>query len=557
MILLLLVGLFPVLAFSWVFEMTPEGLKREKDIDRSHSITSGTGKKINSLIVVLLVIAIGGLIADRLMPETAAPVTEAVTAAPAALIARNTIAVLPFTDLSPEGDQQFFTDGLSEELLNLLVRVEGLEVASRTSAFAYRGSTLSLPDISKALGVAHILEGSVRKSGDRIRITAQLIEAETDKHLWSQKFDRELTDIFAIQDEIGNAIVNALKDAMGIVDVVAINVEAATKNVDAYALYLEARELFRRRENLSESIRLIRQAIELDPKFARAWEGLAAVEIVADDWMFDDGVYHAPLALEAANKALALNPDLSMPFAVIGLYVASRDLNLIDAARNYALALQKDSKNTTALLWQGIEFNVLGFFDDAIRSFEQCLEVDTGYLNCTHHMAIAYLNKGMQTRAVEIYEPTLEQNFHSASEAFVSYYVRNGQRNLALLIADIKFGLEAAPMVEWIRAIEDPDADHRAGLARFKQWESQTESGITLGDMSIVLFAFGAYEEYADLRFRDFYMWLPDARDFRTTPYFKKAIRDSGVLMYWQQKGFPEFFRAQGDDDFECDELDQ
>ena len=162
----------------------------------------------------------------------------------------------------------------------------------------------------------------------------------------------------------------------------------------------------------------------------------------------------------------------------------------------------------------------------------------------------------MQTRAVEIYEPTLEQNFHSASEAFVSYYVTNGQRNLALLIADIKFGLEAAPVIEWIRALENPDADHSAGLARFKIWESQTESGIRLADVSLVLFALGAYEEFAESPSL-IYVWLPDARDFRTTRYFKKAIRDSGVLTYWQQKGFPEFCRAQGDDDFECDELDQ
>ncbi len=284
---------------------------------------------------------------------------------------------------------------------------------------------------------------------------------------------------------------------------------------------------------------------------------MAAVEIVTDDWVFGDGVLHAPLALEAANNALALNPDLSMPFAVIGSYAAGWESNVIEGMRNYDIALEKDAKNTTALLWQGIELSTLGFFDDAIRLLEQCLDIDPGYLNCKHHMAIAYLNKGMHARAVEIYEPTLEQNFHSVSEAFVSYYVTNGQRNLALLIADIKFGLEAAPVVEWIRALENPDADHSAALARFKHWESQTESGITLADMSIVLFAFGAYEEYAESRFRDFYMWLPDARDYRTTPYFKKTIRDTGVLMYWQQKGFPEFCRPLGDDDFECDELEQ
>ncbi|MCH7822574.1 MAG: hypothetical protein IIA07_11195 [Proteobacteria bacterium] len=553
--MMLLICLAPVLIFSWIYEMTPEGLKREKDIDRSTSITSNTGKKINGAIIVLLILAIGSLIADRLMPEAAAPVTANVTAEPVHKIAGNTIAVLPFTDLSAEGDQQFFTDGLSDELLNLLVRVDGLKVTSRTSSFAFRGSSLGIPEISKTLGVAHVLEGSVRKSGNRIRITAQLIEADTDKHLWSENFDRELDDIFAIQDEIGNAIVNALKGAMGIAEPVAIKVVAATDNVDAYALYLQARELFIKRQNLPESIRLFHQAIALDPDFARAWEGLAAVEIVADDWVFGDGVSHAPLALEAANNALALDSDLSMPFAVIGSHAGNWESNPIEAMRNYDIALQKDPKNTTAMLWRGIELNFLGYFDDAIRSFEHCLEVDPGYLNCKHHMSVAYLNKGMQARALEIFEPTLEQNFHSASEAFVSYYARNGQRNLALLIADVQFDLAAAPVVEWIRALEEPDADHSAGLARLRHWESQTDSGISLSDLSIVLLAFGAYEEFAASRISGFYTWLPDARDFRATPLFKKMFRENGVLAYWQDRGFPDFCRPLGDDDFECDQL--
>jgi TolB-like protein len=201
-ILLLALGFFPVLIFAWVYEMTPDGLKRESSIDRSQSVTPDTGRKVNTLIIVLLALAIIGMIADRLIPESS-PVTEVATAdpitAPLAIDAQS-IAVLPFADLSRDQDQQYFTDGLSEELLNLLVRVDDLHVASRTSSFAYRGSTLSIPAISKELNVAHVLEGSVRKDGDRIRITAQLIEAGTDRHLWSENFDREFVDIFAIQD---------------------------------------------------------------------------------------------------------------------------------------------------------------------------------------------------------------------------------------------------------------------------------------------------------------------------------------------------------------------
>jgi TolB-like protein len=221
-ILLLVLGFFPVVIFAWVYEMTPDGLRREVDVDRSQSVTHETGKKINTLIVVLLVIAIAGLVTDRLIPEPSvdsdvAAVEPAEAPQPVDSQSQDrSIAVLPFADLSQDQDQQYFTDGLSEELLNLLVRVDELRVASRTSSFAFRGSSLGIPEISKALNVGHILEGSVRKDGDRIRISAQLIEAGTDTHLWSENFDRELTDIFAIQDEIANAIVNALTGELGV-----------------------------------------------------------------------------------------------------------------------------------------------------------------------------------------------------------------------------------------------------------------------------------------------------------------------------------------------------
>ncbi len=162
-ILLLAIGFFPVLIFSWVYEMTPEGLKRETEVDRTQSITAGTGRKINTMIVVLLVLAIGGLIADRMVPEIPL-VANGVAVDTSAVPDSRSIAVLPFSDMSPEQDQQYFTDGLSEELLNLLVRVDDLRVASRTSSFAYRNSTLGIPAISRALKVGHILEGSVRKT---------------------------------------------------------------------------------------------------------------------------------------------------------------------------------------------------------------------------------------------------------------------------------------------------------------------------------------------------------------------------------------------------------
>jgi len=437
-ILLLVLGFFPVVIFAWVYEMTPEGLKREVDIDRSQSVAPDTGKKINTLTTVLLVIAIAGLVADRLIPESSVDTEVAavdVVEAPLPVDDRSEngsddrfIAVLPFADLSPDQDQQYFTDGLSEELLNLLVRVDELRVASRTSSFAFRGSSLGIPEISKALNVGHILEGSVRKDGDRIRITAQLIEAGTDTHLWSENFDREFTDIFAIQDEIANAIVNALTGELGMGSEKAITVEAATENLDAYEMYLTARELFTKRDQLPESIRLFRKAVELDPNFARAWAGLAAVEAVIYDYIFDDGIDHYPLAKEAAQTAISLNPDMSLALAALGSLASDWEGDIVRSIDYFDAALEKDAKNTSAWLWRGMDLINSGFMDEAIASLQKCVDIDPGYQNCRQHLARAYLYKGDMATAHKLHEETLEHMFYANSEMFVSTYVRTGHR---------------------------------------------------------------------------------------------------------------------------------
>ncbi|MEJ2275429.1 MAG: hypothetical protein P8Y01_12785 [Woeseiaceae bacterium] len=555
--LLLLIAFPPALIFAWVYEMTPEGLKREKDVDRSRSITPVTGKKINTVIVVLLVLAIGGMIVDRLHPETAPPAEPlAATGETAGNVPRNSIAVLPFADLSEAGDQQFFTDGLSEELLNLLVRIDGLRVASRTSAFAFRDSSLGIPEIASTLGVAHVLEGSVRKSGDRIRITAQLIDATTDRHLWSENFDRELEDIFAIQDEIGSAIVAALKDEFGLLDGSAVDVTASTTNMDAYALYLEAREKFIRREDLLGSIDLFRRAVELDPGFARAWEGLAAVEIVTDDWVWDDGVDHAPRAVEAARKALSIDPSLSMPYAVLGLYETSENLDHLVAEDFYRQAVELDPKNATGWLWYGILMHELGFFGEGERFLRNCIDIDSGYLNCKHHLAATLLSQNRTEDALQEFEPTLDANFHSMSEIFIPHYALHGQTLLATVLAHLKVGDSTFPVAEWIAAIQNPEDDHEIGYARLKDWERSTHSGLRLSDMGVMLLPFGKYQEFLDNKFVNaLYIWSPPAEEFRQTDYFNRFVKDAHFLAYWQERGFPDHCRPVGKDDFECDEL--
>jgi len=502
------------------------------------------------------------LVVDRLIPESPvdaeavdAAVVETPDALPpvVALPDDRSIAVLPFADLSQKRDQQYFTDGLSEELLNLLVGVDELRVASRTSSFAYRGSTQGIPEISRALKVGHILEGSVRKDGDRIRITAQLIEAETDTHLWSENFDRELTDIFAIQDEIANAIVSALMGELGMGGEKAITVEVATENLDAYTLYLTARELFIRRDQLPESIRLFRKAIELDPNFARAWAGLAAVEAIIYDYVYGDGIDHFPLAKEAAETAISLNPDSSLALAVLGSLASDWEYDLLRAAEYYDAAIEKDPNNASTWLWLGLDLVTVGYLDEAFAAFQKCVDIDPGYQNCRQHLARVYLYQGDMASAHRLHDESLEHLFYANSMMLVSDYVRRGHRFLALLIADISLGSDEAPVIEWIRAIENPDGDNSAGFARLKDWESRTDTGRTMATEPYLLFAFRAYDEMATepLLARSAF-WHPDGDEFRTTPQFKAIIREVGVYEYWQAKGFPPHCKPVGDDDFEC-----
>ena len=569
----LALGFIPVVVFAWAYELTPEGIRKEKDIDRSHSVTQQTAKKLDIATMVLLLAAIGLLALDRALPEK--PAAESVSVPSSQSLAEqpstsdpglaavtkaepNSIAVLPFADMSAEGDQEYFSDGISEELLNLLVRVDGLRVASRTSSFAYKGMTSNVPQIASELKVANIVEGSVRKAGNRVRITAQLIDTQQDRHLWSETYDRDLVDIFAIQDEIATSIVTALKQELGIdaaVDEVVVT--ADTANLDAYELYLKGRTLFTARQRIDEAIALFQRAIELDPNFARAWEGLAAAEAVADDWLSGDGIDHIPLAEKAAKKAIDLDPDLSMAYAVLA-NIEQRMLDdtntpdLTDALRLLNLALEKDANNTTAWLWRGIHYNNLGFFEKALADFDQCLVLDPAYLNCVHHRAAALLYLGQTQAALDAFVPTLYKNFHSMDEAFVSVLVEQGNSLAAVSMATARIAIPDSPVGLWIEALENPQEDQSARLAELDRWIAQ--SGIDIGtkwpDFLVALQAYERAVQYPYLRFTAF---APASKALRQTPWFKQFAKKMGYEAYWRAHGFPPSCRSVDEQDYSCD----
>jgi len=360
-VMALVLGLPLALFFAWAFELTPEGLKREKDVDRSASITKQTGRKLDRLIIGVLVLATGFLLADKfLLRGTPGDDREVV-----ATEGRQSIAVLPFVNMSEDNDH--FSDGLSEELLNLLAKSPDLKVAGRTSSFAFKGRNEDLREIGEALGVEHVLEGSVRRSGERLRITAQLIKVDDGFHIWSDTYDRQMADIFDIQDDVAGAIAENLRLRLS------PESDRSTDNPEAYALYLQAVALQSPAfpGDLTMAQELLDRAIQLDPSFARAYELKASYYWHMGSWMID-GPQAQALTYEMAMKALDLDPKLSTARSYA--QTAKPGWNWIDEIAALDEAVRTDPSNINALNALAYDLVICGYFDDAIRVAELTIE---------------------------------------------------------------------------------------------------------------------------------------------------------------------------------------
>jgi len=353
-IALVLLGLPIALIFAWAFEMTPEGLKKEKDVDRSQSITPQTGRRIDFVIIGLMAIGIVYLVVDNYVLDKGA-IEVADASAPS-------IAVLPFVNMSADPEQEFFSDGISEELLNLLAKVPDFQVAGRTSSFLFKDNEEDLRVVAEKLGVNNILEGSVRKSGDRVRITAQLVKADDGFHLWSETYDRQLDDIFAIQDEIATAVVTALKETLlgETAEPVAIASTAADSTA-AYEAYLKGRYQWHKRtpESLALAIELFEQANRLDPNYAPAYAGLADAYQLSIDYSDLDPQTANAKAEELINKAFELDPDLPDAWASKGLLENNR--NDLEASMSSLLrAIELNPNHAMAHMWLSNTYGGLG-----------------------------------------------------------------------------------------------------------------------------------------------------------------------------------------------------
>ena len=379
--IVLAIGLIPTMIIAWAFELTPEGLKKESEVDRSQSITSHTGKKLDRMIIVVLALALGYFAFDKFVldPQRDASQEEALaeqveearqegrTEALIESYGEKSIAVLAFDDMSQAGDQEYLSDGIAEELLNLLAKIPDLRVISRSSAFSFKGQNLELTEIARRLNVNHILEGSVRKAGDQVRITAQLIEARSDTHLWSETYDRTLDNVFAIQDEIAAEVVAQLKITL-------LGDVPHVKEVDpeAYALFLQARHLARQGtpEGFDQSNALYQQAIDLDPDYAAP---LAELSRNYTNQLFLGLLPPAetiPLIQEFAERALAIDPDFADAYGALSRIAMGIDNDLVLSAQHLQRALQLEPANIQVLAEAPILLHLLGRIEESIAVLE-------------------------------------------------------------------------------------------------------------------------------------------------------------------------------------------
>jgi len=541
-LLMMLLGFVIALFFAWAFEVTPEGLVRESEVDRSQSITRVTGRRLDHSIIVMLVIALGYFVWESRLSERV----------PAVASAEASVAVLAFENMSPDPENAFFAEGISEEILNVLAAVDGLRVASRTSAFSFANSNTPIPEIASQLDVAHILEGSVRKQGMRVRITAQLIDAASDTHLWSESYDRNLDDIFAVQEEIAIAISGALMGALGMGQ---ISVSAPTDDMAAYELFLRGRQQFYERGEgpLDSSIADLEAAVARDPEFAEAWSFLAASLRTYPGYTVSEPTVVADYyrrAGEAAEHALALDPKQALAVAVLGQIAGNTDrikeLELLDRAAEMA------PDNAGIVMWAGnARFQAGVDLAGTLALFERAYRLDplSGINNGV--LGIAYLAARQRDLGQHHIRRAKELGWPYAFEILALDIYSTGDVDAAIAVGRESFdenpffeSMDLGLITEidqkaWRREItSDELAELLASTDPFNgDLAMEIYYYTILGDYERMFDAWLAMEYDYDFVFR--YVFIPGGRPVMEHPRMLDVAEKHSLIPLWESKGYP------------------
>jgi TolB-like protein len=548
-IVALAIGFFVVLVLAWYHG------------ERGAQRVTGT----ELLILALLLVIGGGLLWRMAQNPTATAVANHMDVTAAGAPAKS-IAVLPFTDLSPGHDQEYFSDGMAEEILNALAKVKDLKVAGRTSSFSFKGKNEDLRAVGKALAVAHVLEGSVRKQGDKVRITAQLIQAEDGYHLWSENYDGDLKDVFELQERIARAITEKLSIVLN-GDSARPLVRVATTNPEAYALYLQASGIFNRREGarFPEAITELEQALKLDPKFARAHARLAAIDALEPIYVVGATEASREATEREAALASALDPTLAEPYAALGaMYGLAGRWTDARIASDRSLAIDADDVNV--VFWAGVGAINSGYTRRGCELLDRVLASEPLLPNALLWRGIQYVYAGdlahgetLLRRAADvglahvgIGLDVVEAAHGRKAEA--KQQLTNGLRALAA-------GLPADAPAVVAAGVYGDAAEHASAVALIEQiGTAQTGrlsaffpySLLRLGESTRALRMLQQQSSSNNALFMHV-IWSPAQRLLRSSPEFKTFTHQIGLDELWDRYGPPDTCKRLSAGDYSCD----
>jgi TolB-like protein/lipoprotein NlpI len=407
-VVLLTLGFALVVFISWAFESTPQGLKRTEDVspEEIKTLPTWSRRKFATFIASVAVIAAGLLAYQSSRPRITTPrQSEAATES----IPQKSIAVLPFDSLSEDKSNAYFAEGVQDEILTRLAKVADLKVISRTSTQRFKSAPSDLREIAKQLGVMNILEGSVQRANDQVRVNVQLINALTDAHLWADTYDRRLIDIFSVESEIAKTIADTLQAKLTGSEKSAMS-KKPTTNPDAYELYLKGRFFWNKRTSvdLPKAAEYYSRAIAKDPNYALAYSGLADCYVLYPDYGVGAPAEFYPKAKEMAAKAISLEPSLGAPHAALGLACTNFDRDFPKAIAEFDRAIELDPNYATAYQWKNTALTAEGEFDRAIASSKKAIALDPLSLIVNADLAFNYINAHRFDEAVEQSRKTLE-----------------------------------------------------------------------------------------------------------------------------------------------------
>ena len=575
-VVVLAIGFFAALVFAWVFELTPEGLKRDSEVPPERSIAPQTGRRMDRMIILALALALGFFAFDKfvLAPKReAALVADAAKTVQAARAADNSptsdksIAVLAFANMSADKENEYFSDGVSEEILNALAHVKDLKVAGRTASFYFKGRSESLAAIGKTLGVAHVLEGSVRKQGNRLRITAQLIRVGDGFHLWSDTFDGTDADVFALQESIAQQVAGALQAALNAGQQARL-VDAGTANPEAYSLYLQATSIFNRRDRTRflDAIAALQHAVQLDPKYARAFARLASLHVVLSSYTDVDPRQTHAESMRYAAQALALDADMAEAWAARGASLSKFRETQVEARDALEQAMRIDPDDPNACFWNGLNLLTVGYRRQGTAQIERALALDPMLPNALRWRGMLYLQDGDTARAEPLLQRAYDLGLANTANALSEIAMKHGdaEASARLWVAGsmgLDFNMTREELLAVHAGIFGDAAAKQAGVQALQATLVRLGEKRALPTTPLYLFRLGEPKLGLDvLRERKMgegidtmnWIWTREGAPIRALPEFQAYLREFHLPELWDKYGPPDLCRKTGNGDYVC-----